>query len=232
MNPAARDYPTSSSRRASHHRRPEYPGARPEAAHLLRLRPAPRGPGRPDRPAGPCAGGRRGQLRRGSLPPSASPSRSPTSSYREFRRTGAIDRRCSSPTWPTTRRWSASPPRMALTAAEYLAFEGHARAGHHDRHHQLRRGPARGVRRQKEVPGRRGYPRLPLHQSGHLYERAGRQLGKSGSITSSPSLPCPRTTRPPHPRSDRLYHRGQIISPGALPQGHYPAGGRAASCPA
>ena len=48
-----------------HHRRPEYPGARPEAAHLLRLRPAPRGPGRPDRPAGPCAGGRRGQLRRG-----------------------------------------------------------------------------------------------------------------------------------------------------------------------
>ena len=59
MNPAARDYPNEFIRR------PEHPGARPEAADLLRLRPAPRGPGRPDRPAGQGAGGRRGQLRRG-----------------------------------------------------------------------------------------------------------------------------------------------------------------------
>ena len=39
-----------------YHRRPEHPGARPEAAHLLRLRPAPRGPGRPDCPPGQGAG--------------------------------------------------------------------------------------------------------------------------------------------------------------------------------
>ena len=39
-----------------HHRRAEHPGAGPEAAHFLRLRPAPRRPGRPDRPAGQGAG--------------------------------------------------------------------------------------------------------------------------------------------------------------------------------
>ena len=47
-----------------HHRRAEHPGAGTEAAHLLRLRPAPCGPGRPDRPAGQGAG-RGVQIRRG-----------------------------------------------------------------------------------------------------------------------------------------------------------------------
>ena len=62
----------------------------------------------------------------------------------EFRRTGAIDRTVvfsNLANDPAVER--IATPRMALTAAEYLAFEcGHARAGHHDRHHELRRGPA------------------------------------------------------------------------------------------
>ena len=45
-----------------------------------------------------------------SLPPSASPSRSPSSSCRSSSAPAPSTARCSSPTWPTTRRWSASPP--------------------------------------------------------------------------------------------------------------------------
>ena len=61
----------------------------------------------------------------------------------------------------------------------------------------------------KEVPGRRGYPGYLYTNLATLYERAGRQLGKSGSITLIPSSPCPRMTRPhPIPRPNRLYHRG------------------------
>ena len=146
----------------------------------------------------------------------------------EFRRTGAIDRTVlftNLANDPAVER--IATPRMALTAAEYLAFE----KGMHvlvimtditNYAEALREVSAA----KKEVPGRRGYPGYLYTNLATLYERAGRQLGKSGSITLIPILTMPD---PPHPRPDRLYHRGTDHPlPGALPQGHYPAGGRAA----
>ncbi len=83
-------------------------------------------------------------------------------------------------------------PRMALTAAEYLAFE-------HDYHilailtdmtnyaEALRQiGAAR-----EEVPGRRGYPGYTYTDLATMYERAGRIHGKKGSITQIPILSMP-----------------------------------------
>ncbi len=80
-------------------------------------------------------------------------------------------------------------PRMALTAAEYLAFE-------HDMHvlviltdltnycESLREvGAAR-----EEIPGRRGYPGYMYTDLASLYERAGMIKGKKGSITQIPIL--------------------------------------------
>ena len=83
-------------------------------------------------------------------------------------------------------------PRLALTAAEYLAFE-------HDYHvlviytdmtnycDSLRQiGAAR-----EEVPGRRGYPGYMYTDLAMLYERAGIVKGKKGSITQFPILTMP-----------------------------------------
>lgn len=83
-------------------------------------------------------------------------------------------------------------PRLALTAAEYLAFE-------HDYHvlviytdmtnycESLREiGAAR-----EEVPGRRGYPGYMYTDLAMLYERAGLVKGKKGSITQFPILTMP-----------------------------------------
>ncbi len=83
-------------------------------------------------------------------------------------------------------------PRLALTAAEYLAFE-------HDYHvlviytdmtnycEALRQvGAAR-----EEVPGRRGYPGYMYTDLAMLYERAGLVKGRSGSITQFPILTMP-----------------------------------------
>jgi len=80
-------------------------------------------------------------------------------------------------------------PRMALTAAEYLAFE-------HDMHvlviltdmtnycESLREiGAAR-----EEIPGRRGYPGYMYTDLATIYERAGMIKGKKGSITQIPIL--------------------------------------------
>ena len=80
-------------------------------------------------------------------------------------------------------------PRMALTAAEYLAYE-------HDMHvlviltdmtnycESLREiGAAR-----EEVPGRRGYPGYMYTDLAMLYERAGMIKGKKGSVTQLPIL--------------------------------------------
>ncbi len=83
-------------------------------------------------------------------------------------------------------------PRMALTTAEYFAFE-------QDIHvlviltdmtnycEALREiAAARG-----EVPGRRGYPGYMYTDLATIYERAGRILGKKGSITQMPILTMP-----------------------------------------
>ena len=104
-------------------------------------------------------------------------------------------------------------PRMALTAAEYLAFEK-------DMHvlviltditnyaDALREVSAA----RKEVPGRRGYPGYMYTDLATLYERAGRQLDKAGSITMIPILTMPEDDKT-HPIPDLTGYitEGQII---------------------
>ena len=104
-------------------------------------------------------------------------------------------------------------PKMALTAAEYLAFDK-------DMHvlviltditnyaDALREVSAA----RKEVPGRRGYPGYMYTDLAAIYERAGRQKGKAGSITLIPILSMPEDDKT-HPIPDLTGYitEGQII---------------------
>ena len=132
----------------------------------------------------------------------------------DFRRTGALDRTVlfvNLASDPAIER--ISTPRMALTAAEYLAFEknmhvlviitditNYAEA--------LREVSAA----RKEVPGRRGYPGYLYTDLATMYERAGRQVGKEGSITMIPILTMPEDDKT-HPIPDLTGYitEGQII---------------------
>ena len=131
-----------------------------------------------------------------------------------FRETGAIDRTVmfvNLANDPAVER--ISTPRMALTAAEYLAFEK-------DMHvlviltditnyaDSLREVSAA----RKEVPGRRGYPGYMYTDLASLYERAGRKKGKTGSITMIPILSMPEDDKT-HPIPDLTGYitEGQII---------------------
>jgi len=131
-----------------------------------------------------------------------------------FRETGAIDRTVlfiNLANDPAVER--ISTPRMALTAAEYLAFEK-------DMHvlviltdmtnyaDALREISAAN----KEVPGRRGYPGYMYTDLASIYERAGRQKGKNGSITMIPILTMPEDDKT-HPIPDLTGYitEGQII---------------------
>ena len=131
-----------------------------------------------------------------------------------FKETGAIDRTVmfvNLANDPAVER--ISTPRMALTAAEYLAFEK-------DMHvlviltditnyaDALREVSAP----RKEVPGRRGYPSYMYTDLASLYERAGRQKGKKGSITMIPILTMPEDDKT-HPIPDLTGYitEGQII---------------------
>ena len=132
----------------------------------------------------------------------------------EFRRTGAIDRTVvfsNLANDPAVER--IATPRMALTAAEYLAFE----CGMHvlviltditNYAEALREVSAA----KKEVPGRRGYPGYLYTDLATLYERAGRRIGKSGSITMIPILTMPEDDKT-HPIPDLTGYitEGQII---------------------
>ena len=131
-----------------------------------------------------------------------------------FRETGAIDRSVmfiNLANDPAVER--IATPRVALTAAEYLAFEldmhvlviltditNYADA--------LREVSAA----RKEVPGRRGYPGYMYTDLATLYERAGRQRGKVGSITMIPILSMPEDDKT-HPIPDLTGYitEGQII---------------------
>ncbi len=132
----------------------------------------------------------------------------------EFRRTGAIDRTVvfsNLANDPAVER--IATPRMALTAAEYLAFEK-------DMHvlviltditnyaEALREVSAA----KKEVPGRRGYPGYMYTDLAQLYERAGRRVGKKGSITMIPILTMPEDDKT-HPIPDLTGYitEGQVI---------------------
>ena len=131
-----------------------------------------------------------------------------------FRETGAIDRAVlfmNLANDPAVER--IATPRMALTAAEYLAFE----KGMHvlvimtditNYADALREISAA----RKEVPGRRGYPGYMYTDLASLYERAGRQTGKNGSITMIPILTMPEDDKT-HPIPDLTGYitEGQII---------------------
>lgn len=131
-----------------------------------------------------------------------------------FRESGAIDRTVmfvNLANDPAIERLST--PKMALTAAEYLAFEK-------DMHvlviltditnyaDSLREVSAA----RKEVPGRRGYPGYMYTDLASMYERAGRKKGKSGSITMIPILTMPEDDKT-HPIPDLTGYitEGQII---------------------
>ncbi|HHZ05679.1 MAG TPA: V-type ATP synthase subunit B [Clostridiales bacterium] len=131
-----------------------------------------------------------------------------------FKSTGAIDRTVmfvNLANDPAIER--ISTPRMALTAAEYLAFE----KGMHvlvimtditNYADALREVSAA----RKEVPGRRGYPGYMYTDLASLYERAGRLKGKDGSITLIPILTMPEDDKT-HPIPDLTGYitEGQII---------------------
>ncbi|WP_265445693.1 V-type ATP synthase subunit B [Acetivibrio straminisolvens] len=132
----------------------------------------------------------------------------------DFKRTGAIDRTVlfiNLANDPAIER--ISTPRMALTAAEYLAFEK-------DMHvlviitditnyaEALREVSAA----RKEVPGRRGYPGYLYTDLATIYERAGRKIDSEGSITLIPILTMPEDDKT-HPIPDLTGYitEGQII---------------------
>ncbi|MFP4686673.1 MAG: V-type ATP synthase subunit B [bacterium] len=133
---------------------------------------------------------------------------------RDFRRTGAIERSVlfiNLADDPAIERISA--PRMALTAAEYLAFEKdmHVLVIMTDMTNYcdaLREVSAARM----EVPGRRGYPGYMYTDLSEIYERAGKIKGKEGSITSFPILTMPEDDKT-HPIPDLTGYitEGQII---------------------
>ncbi|MCR6516004.1 MAG: V-type ATP synthase subunit B [Clostridium sp.] len=132
----------------------------------------------------------------------------------EFKATGAIDRSVlfmNLASDPAIER--IATPRMALTTAEYLAYE----KGMHvlvimtditNYAEALREVSAA----RKEVPGRRGYPGYLYTDLSTLYERAGRLKGKEGSITQIPILTMPEDDKT-HPIPDLTGYitEGQII---------------------
>ncbi|MCJ7646658.1 V-type ATP synthase subunit B [bacterium] len=132
----------------------------------------------------------------------------------DFKKTGAIERAVlfiNLADDPAIERLAT--PRVALTAAEYLAFR-------RDMHvvvilsdmtnycDALREVSAA----RKEVPGRRGYPGYMYTDLATIYERAGRIKGKKGSITLMPILTMPEDDKT-HPIPDLTGYitEGQII---------------------
>ena len=132
----------------------------------------------------------------------------------DFRRTGAIDRTVlfiNLADDPAIER--IATPRMALTAAEYLAYE----KGMHvlviitdiTNYAEAQREISAA---RKEVPGRRGYPGYLYTDLATMYERAGRIRGLEGSITQIPILTMPEDDKT-HPIPDLTGYitEGQII---------------------
>ncbi|WEL16378.1 MULTISPECIES: V-type ATP synthase subunit B [unclassified Halorhabdus] len=111
----------------------------------------------------------------------------------DFERTGALERSVvflNLADDPAVER--TITPRLALTTAEYLAFE----KGYHvltimtDMTNYCEALREIGAARE-EVPGRRGYPGYMYTDLANLYERAGRIEGVEGSITQIPILTMP-----------------------------------------
>lgn len=133
---------------------------------------------------------------------------------KDFKKTGAIERTVmflNLANDPTVER--IATPRMALTAAEYLAYKK-------DMHVLVimtdMTNYAEALREisaaRKEVPGRRGYPGYLYTDLATIYERAGRIKGSKGSITQIPILSMPEDDKT-HPIPDLTGYitEGQII---------------------
>ncbi len=144
----------------------------------------------------------------------------------EFKKTGALQRSVlfmNIADDPVIERITL--PRMALTTAEYLAFE----KDHHvlviltdmtNYCEALREVSAA----RKEIPGRRGYPGYLYTDLSTIYERAGIIAGKPGSVTQIPILTMPEDDKT-HPIPDLTGYitEGQIMLSRALYQsGIYP----------
>ncbi len=132
----------------------------------------------------------------------------------DFRKTGALSRSVlfiNLANDPSVER--ISTPRMALTAAEYLAFEKnmHVLVILTDITYYCESLREISAAR-KEVPGRRGYPGYLYTDLATLYERAGRKRGIEGSITLIPILTMPEDDKT-HPIPDLTGYitEGQII---------------------
>lgn len=111
----------------------------------------------------------------------------------DFEQNGAMEKVClfmNLANDPTIER--IITPRLALTTAEYLAYEREMHvlviltdmSSYAD---ALREVSAA----REEVPGRRGYPGYMYTDLSTIYERAGRVAGKNGSITQIPILTMP-----------------------------------------
>ena len=132
----------------------------------------------------------------------------------DFRETGAIDRAVlfiNLANDPAIER--ISTPRMALTVAEYLAFDKgmHVLAILTDMTNYCEALREVSAAR-KEIPGRRGYPGYMYTDLASIYERAGRIMGKPGSITQIPILTMPEDDKT-HPIPDLTGYitEGQIV---------------------
>ncbi len=133
---------------------------------------------------------------------------------KEFEKTGALDRSVlflNLADDPSIER--ILTPRLALTTAEYLAFEK-------DMHVLViitdMTNYAEALREisgaRKEIPGRRGYPGYMYTDLATIYERAGRVKGKKGTVTQLPILTMPSDDRT-HPIPDLTGYitEGQIV---------------------
>jgi V/A-type H+-transporting ATPase subunit B len=132
----------------------------------------------------------------------------------DFERTGALERSVvfmNLADDPAVER--TVTPRLALTTAEYLAFD----KGYHvlviltDMTNYCEALREIGAARE-EVPGRRGYPGYMYTDLAQIYERAGRIKGQDGSITQIPILTMPSNDIT-HPIPDLTGYitEGQII---------------------
>jgi V/A-type H+-transporting ATPase subunit B len=111
----------------------------------------------------------------------------------DFERTGALERSVvfmNLADDPAVER--TITPRLALTTAEYLAFEKdyHVLVILTDMTNYCEALREIGAARE-EVPGRRGYPGYMYTDLAQLYERAGRIEGREGSVTQLPILTMP-----------------------------------------
>ncbi|ELZ93290.1 ATP synthase subunit B [Haloferax sulfurifontis] len=111
----------------------------------------------------------------------------------DFERTGALERSVVFTNLaddPAVER--TVTPRLALTTAEYLAFDKdyHVLVILTDMTNYCEALREIGAARE-EVPGRRGYPGYMYTDLAQLYERAGRIQGRDGSVTQIPILTMP-----------------------------------------